>query len=140
MSRLARKIHPRLDRKVAAYAAASTASGVVGLSTAQSAEATEADFPLPLRQVRRWACWQWGRRLWICGASGAWTEPGQKWKSGFFLRGATLVYLALEFPYVSRAVEYSEIESDICCCPDRALPLFADRALRGSQIPEPVPE
>jgi hypothetical protein len=40
VSRLARKIHPRLDKKLAAYAAAATtAIGVVGLSTAPSAEA-----------------------------------------------------------------------------------------------------
>ncbi len=39
MSRLARTIHPRLDQKLAAYAAAAAAIGVVGLSTARSAEA-----------------------------------------------------------------------------------------------------
>jgi hypothetical protein len=39
MSRLARNIHPRLDKKLAAYAAAAAAIGVAGLSTAQSAEA-----------------------------------------------------------------------------------------------------
>jgi hypothetical protein len=39
MSRLARNIHPRLDKKLAAYAAAAAAIGVVGLSTAQSAAA-----------------------------------------------------------------------------------------------------
>jgi hypothetical protein len=40
MSRIARKIHPRLDKKLAAYAAAATtAVGVIGLSTAKSAEA-----------------------------------------------------------------------------------------------------